>query len=205
MAAHVSTGSASREIALINLAGWPLGHRQDLLDALTARRPRLADAGQQAECDQLMALIREAGDPGLATPDDSELEGQAPVPGELVQVREDRDVVLTATGQRTGPGTVTAVCGSPARAAVIVVLDSGHSVPYRPGDLVILKSRDSRRAELRRLSKTRLIAMYRRGVKTPAGRTVQYLGGGAGPIGRWSKDDVVAAIMAVEFPPEPPA
>ena len=200
MAAHVSTRPASHEIALINLAAWPLGHRQDLLDALTARRRRLTDLGQQAECDQLMALLVEAGDSGPATPEDSELEGQAPVPGERVQVREDRDAALTATGQRTGPGTVTIACGA---AAVIVVLDNGHRVPYRPGDLVILKSRDSRRAELRRLSKARLIALYRRGVTTPAGRTVRYLDAGAGPIERWSKDDVVASIMAVEFPSEP--
>lgn len=205
MAAHVSARPVSHDIASMNLATWPAAQRLDLLGAVTTRRLHLTDPGQQAECDQLMTLIREAGDSGPATPEGGEIEGQMPGSGERVQVKEDRDVVLTATGQRTGPGTVTAVYGSAARAAVIVMLDSGHGVPYRRGDLVILKSRDSRRAELRRLSKARLITLYRRGVKTPAGRTVQYLEGGAGPIEQWSKDDIVASIMAVEFPSEPSA
>jgi hypothetical protein len=131
--------------------------------------------------------------------------GLTPVPGERVQVREEYDRSLTTTGQRTCPGTVTAVSGAGTDATVIVMLDSGHSVPYRPGELVILKSRDGRRAELRRLTKTRLIALYRGGVRTPTGRTVCYLGGGVAPIERWSKDDIVASIMAIEFRPGPVA
>jgi hypothetical protein len=203
MAVHGGARPADHDIASMNLATWPAGQRLDLLGAATARRLHLTDPGQQAECDQLITLIREAGDTGPATSEDGELEGQVPRAGERAQVRADRDVVLTATGRRTGPGTVTAVYGSAAWAAVIVMLDSGHRVPYRPGDLVILKSRDSRRAELRRLSKARLITLYRRGVRTPAGRTVQYLDAGAGAIEQWSKDDILASIMAVEFPPEP--
>jgi hypothetical protein len=133
-------------------------------------------------------------------PGTGEPAGRVPVPGEQVQVRPDCDQTLSATGQRTGPGTVTAVHGSGPRATVIIALDGGHSVPCQAAELIIVKSKDSRRAELDKLTKARLIAMYRGGVRTPEGRLARY-GASAHPIGTWSKSDVIASIMTAEFPP----
>jgi hypothetical protein len=137
-----------------------------------------------------------AAAPGTGEPAD-----RVPVPGEQVQVRPGCDETLSVTGERTGPGTVTAVHGSGPHATVIVALDGGHSVPYRAAELVIVRSKDSRRAELDKLTKARLIAMYRGGVRTPEGRLARY-GASAHPIGTWSKADVTASIMTAEFPPE---
>lgn len=126
---------------------------------------------------------------------------RVPVPGEQVQVRPECDETLTATGEQTGPGTVTAVHGTGPRANVIVALDGGHRVPYQAAELIIVRSKDSRLAELDKPTKARLIAMYRGGVRTPEGRLARS-GASAHPIGTWSKSDVIASIMTAEFPPE---
>jgi hypothetical protein len=61
------------------------------------------------------------------------------------------------------------------------------------------EARYARQAELRKLTKTRLIARYKRGITTPDGRTVRYLSS-AYPIEQWSKDDVISSILDAEYP-----
>ena len=58
--------------------------------------------------------------------------------GNRVQVKPGCDCTLVTTGQRTTPGTVTAIYGTGADASVAVDLDCGQPVPYRPGELEIL-------------------------------------------------------------------
>ena len=58
--------------------------------------------------------------------------------GDRVQVRRERDEGLSLTALRTPPGTVTAVRGSGAGADIFVVLDSGETISYKPGELELL-------------------------------------------------------------------
>jgi hypothetical protein len=57
----------------------------------------------------------------------------------------------------------------------------------------------TRRTQLRKMTKARLIAMYKNGVAAPDGRKVYY-GGGMYPIEQWTKDEVVSSIVNIEYP-----
>lgn len=57
----------------------------------------------------------------------------------------------------------------------------------------------NRQAQLRKLTKAKLIRMYKDGIAAPDGRKVYY-GGGAYPIEQWSKDDIIASIVSIEYP-----
>jgi hypothetical protein len=61
--------------------------------------------------------------------------------------------------------------------------------------------KDARRRQLAKMAKARLIALCRSGVTRPdGGRSI--ITGGMYPLEQWTKDDLVASIMAAEFPPE---
>ena len=55
--------------------------------------------------------------------------------GDRVQVRPERDEGYILTQVRTPPGIVTAVKGSGADARIIVKLDGGMVMAYKPGEL----------------------------------------------------------------------
>lgn len=59
--------------------------------------------------------------------------------------------------------------------------------------------RYARLCQLRKMTKNRLIVMYKQGVRTPGGGTSRYIGG-MYPIERWSKDDIVSSIISIEYP-----
>ena len=58
--------------------------------------------------------------------------------GDRVQVRLERDEGFVLTQLRTPPGTVRATDGAGTSAAILVLLDSGETITYRPGDLELL-------------------------------------------------------------------
>ena len=58
--------------------------------------------------------------------------------GDRVQVRLERDEGFVLTQLRTPPGTVRATDGTGTGAAIVVLLDSGETITYRPGDLELL-------------------------------------------------------------------
>ena len=92
-----------------------------------ARRKGLDDSGTRVE---VLERIRQAKVPVAAVM----LRVRA---GDRVQVRRECDEGLSLTALRTPPGTVTAVRGSGA-GAELVVLDSGETIAYRPGELELL-------------------------------------------------------------------
>jgi hypothetical protein len=57
---------------------------------------------------------------------------------------------------------------------------------------------DERRAQLSRTAKFKLILMCRSGVRRPDGG-LSYIEG-AHPLQDWSKDDIIASILAAEYP-----
>jgi hypothetical protein len=59
-------------------------------------------------------------------------------PGDRVQVRREQDEGCALTGLRTPPGTVRAVYGTGVTASILVDLDGGLAVTYRPGELGLL-------------------------------------------------------------------
>jgi hypothetical protein len=59
--------------------------------------------------------------------------------------------------------------------------------------------REARRRELAKLTKSRLCALYRTGVRTPDGRIGYYVGG-LHPPEQWRKDEVINTILGIEFP-----
>jgi len=61
--------------------------------------------------------------------------------------------------------------------------------------------RNARRQALSKMTKARLISMCRTGVTRPDGGR-SYIEGGMYPLARWSKADIIAAIMSAEFPAE---
>jgi hypothetical protein len=61
-----------------------------------------------------------------------------PVIGDRVQVRQACDETLHLLMRRTGPGTVTSIHVTQGSTSVIVELDNGQSVPYKPHELTIL-------------------------------------------------------------------
>lgn len=66
------------------------------------------------------------------------------------------------------------------------------------------KAREDRRRELSQLTKARLCAMYRAGVRTPSGGIGRYAGG-MYPPEQWRKDEVITSILEIEHPaPRPP-
>ena len=60
--------------------------------------------------------------------------------GDRVQVRLERDEGYALTGLRTPPGTVRAVYGSGAGADLIVDVDGGLTVAYKPAELELLSA-----------------------------------------------------------------
>jgi hypothetical protein len=58
--------------------------------------------------------------------------------GARVQVREEHDRGYALTQVRTPPGTVRYVQGTGADASVFVKLDSGETMPFKPGELELL-------------------------------------------------------------------
>ena len=56
-------------------------------------------------------------------------------PGVRVQVKREHDDGYALTNLRTPPGTVTGVKGSGADARIIVELDGGQVMAYKPGEL----------------------------------------------------------------------
>ena len=58
--------------------------------------------------------------------------------GDRVQVRLERDEGHTLTGIRTPPGTVTEVKGTGMDARIIVAVDGGPVIAYKPGELEFL-------------------------------------------------------------------
>ena len=62
--------------------------------------------------------------------------------------------------------------------------------------------RSGRRAQLARMSKPRLVAFCRTGVRRPDG-TVSRDPQGTAPLRDWTKDDIIAWIMQTEFPATP--
>lgn len=63
------------------------------------------------------------------------------------------------------------------------------------------EGRYARRAELSRKTKAALAAMCRAGIATPDGGRV-IIEGGMHPVSSWSKDDIIASVLSVEFPPD---
>ena len=61
-------------------------------------------------------------------------------PGDRVQVREGRDEGFALTGLRTPPGTVRVIYGTGAEAGILVDLDGGMAVTYKPGELELLST-----------------------------------------------------------------
>jgi hypothetical protein len=61
-------------------------------------------------------------------------------------------------------------------------------------------TKGERLAELSRTAKFRLILMCKSGVRRPDGG-LSYIEG-AHPLQDWSKDDIIASIIAAEYPPE---
>lgn len=59
----------------------------------------------------------------------------------------------------------------------------------------------ARGRELNRQSKAALCAMYRRGIRTPDGRIARWIGG-AHPLEKWTKDEIVTCILDIELPRE---
>jgi hypothetical protein len=55
--------------------------------------------------------------------------------GDRVQVKREHDEGYVLTQVRTPPGTVTAVKGSGMDARIIVELDGGQVMAYKPGEL----------------------------------------------------------------------
>ena len=55
--------------------------------------------------------------------------------GDRVQVRRDKDEGLALTGLRTPPGTVTEVKGSGMDARIVVQVDGGPVIAYKPAEL----------------------------------------------------------------------
>jgi hypothetical protein len=55
--------------------------------------------------------------------------------GDRVQVKREHDDGYVLTQVRTPPGTVTAVKGSGMDARIIVELDGGQVMAYKPGEL----------------------------------------------------------------------
>lgn len=57
----------------------------------------------------------------------------------------------------------------------------------------------NRRTELVRMTKTKLIVMYRLGITAPDGGKVSFLGG-MYPIEQWAKSEIISSILGIEFP-----
>lgn len=56
-------------------------------------------------------------------------------PGDRVQVKREHDEGCALTQIRTPPGTVTEVRGSGMAARIVVELDGGPVMAYKPGEL----------------------------------------------------------------------
>ena len=56
-------------------------------------------------------------------------------PGNRVQVKREHDEGFILTQVRTPPGTVTAVKGSGMDARIVVELDGGQVMAFKPGEL----------------------------------------------------------------------
>ena len=61
-------------------------------------------------------------------------------PGDRVQVCEGRDEGYALTGLRTPPGTVRVIYGTGVTASILVDLDGGMAVTYKPGELELLSA-----------------------------------------------------------------
>jgi hypothetical protein len=61
---------------------------------------------------------------------------------------------------------------------------------------------DARGAALARMTKARLIAYYRAGIRAPDGSVVQY-GWSAHPLEKWTKEEIIGSVLSVEFPGGP--
>lgn len=59
--------------------------------------------------------------------------------------------------------------------------------------------RDARVTELTRMTKTRIIDYYRTGVKKPNGGRVRAISA-AYPLEKWTKDELISAIIGIEYP-----
>lgn len=62
-----------------------------------------------------------------------------------------------------------------------------------------MTSWDDRVKKLNRMTKGQLAGMYRRGIRAPGGNTVAY-GGGLHPLEKWDKQEIINAILGIEFP-----
>ena len=72
----------------------------------------------------------------------------------------------------------------------------------QPSEMAITaarKRRDDRVRVLTRMTKRRLAAMYRQGVRGPSGGLVQWAGG-QNPPEKWTKDELVSTIIEIEHP-----
>ena len=56
-------------------------------------------------------------------------------PGDRVQVKRERDEGYALTQLRTPPGTVTEVKGTGMDARIVVELDGGQVMAFKPGEL----------------------------------------------------------------------
>jgi hypothetical protein len=78
-------------------------------------------------------------------------------------------------------------------------------VPGRRGTPVeltgkeLIAARYNRQRQLRKMTKATLVTMYKSGVTAPDGQKVYGIGG-AHPIDQWSKDDIIASIVHIEYP-----
>jgi hypothetical protein len=62
-------------------------------------------------------------------------------------------------------------------------------------------TREARRRDLERVPKAALVAMCAVGITRPdGGRTI--IQGGMHPLADWRKDEIVGAVINVEFPPD---
>ncbi|HET9893753.1 MAG TPA: hypothetical protein VFQ44_02355 [Streptosporangiaceae bacterium] len=59
--------------------------------------------------------------------------------------------------------------------------------------------REQRLAQLRKLPKAQLAAMYQAGIRTPSGGFASYAGS-AHPLESWGKDELVSVILGIEYP-----
>jgi hypothetical protein len=55
--------------------------------------------------------------------------------GDRVQVRPEYDETLRVLEMRTGPGVIDAIHGAGIDVLIVVNLDEGQSVPYKPHEL----------------------------------------------------------------------
>jgi hypothetical protein len=62
-----------------------------------------------------------------------------------------------------------------------------------------MTAKNDRRKQLARQTKAALIAMCTEGVPNPRGGTTRVWG--AHPLQEWTKDEIVATILDIEYPP----